>query len=53
MRRLLCWLYGHEIMATGPRQRICLRCRQQETLRRFGAILAWEQVTPAARGSRS
>lgn len=53
MRGLLCWLFGHDIMADGPRHRVCIRCHQREMLRRFGTVLAWElQTQPASRGSR-
>jgi hypothetical protein len=44
MRKLLCRLFGHDPMRTHAR-RVCLRCGQQETLRRFGRVLAWEVVT--------
>ena len=45
MRRLLCWLFGHEREAVGSRQRVCVRCHQRETMRRFGEVIAWEVVT--------
>jgi hypothetical protein len=44
MRKLLCWLFDHDRMATSSRHRICLRCGQRETLRHFDHVLAWEEV---------
>jgi len=53
MKRFLCWLFDHDRMTTSARHRICLRCGTRETLRYFGSVLAWEEVTSAAiRGSR-
>jgi hypothetical protein len=43
MSRFLCWLLGHDRMATSARQRICLRCGTRETLRHIGSVLAWEE----------
>jgi hypothetical protein len=48
MHRLLCRLFGHDLMTTSARHRICLRCGQRETLRDLGHVLAWEEVTGAA-----
>jgi hypothetical protein len=48
MRKLLCRLLGHDRMPTRARNRVCLRCGQRETLRDYGHVLAWEEVTPAA-----
>jgi hypothetical protein len=48
MSRLLCWLLGHDRMTTSPRQRVCLRCGARETLRRYGQVVGWEEVTEAA-----
>jgi hypothetical protein len=51
MRKLLCWLLGHDHMNTSARQRVCVRCDARETLRNYGDVLAWEAVTKAgARG---
>ena len=50
MAKLLCRLFGHDIMTTNLRHRICLRCGQRETLRRYGESLAWEEVTKSALG---
>jgi hypothetical protein len=48
MRKLLCRLFGHESKETTGRHRVCVRCGQQEILRRFGRVLAWEEVTEVA-----
>ena len=48
MRKLLCWLLGHERMASSARRRVCLRCGKRETLRHLGHVLAWEEVIEAA-----
>jgi hypothetical protein len=54
MRQFLCWLLGHDRMTTSTRNRICLRCGTRETLRRYGNVLGWEEVTKAViRGSRA
>ena len=45
MRGFLCWLLGHDRMTTSTRQRICLRCGTRETLRHFGNVSGWEEVT--------
>jgi hypothetical protein len=45
MRKLLCFLLGHDVMATTARRRVCLRCGQREALRRYGEVLAWEEMT--------
>jgi hypothetical protein len=45
VRKLLCRLLGHDRMTTSARQRVCVRCGQRETLRRYGNVLAWEEVT--------
>jgi hypothetical protein len=51
MRKLLCWLFGHDHMNTSTRNRICVRCSERETLRHYGAVVAWEVVARAvARG---
>jgi hypothetical protein len=53
MRRIFCWLFGHQIMAAGPRSRVCIRCNQHEQKRMFGQVVAWELVpAPAPRDSR-
>lgn len=48
MRKLLCWLLGHDCMVTSPRHRVCLRCGQRETLRDYGNVRGWEEVSRAA-----
>lgn len=48
MREFLCWLLGHDRMTTSSRQRICLRCGTRETLRHFGNVSGWEEVTGSA-----
>jgi hypothetical protein len=54
MSKLLCWLFDHDRMTTSARHRICLRCGMRETLRQFGRVLAWEELTKVAvRGSRA
>lgn len=53
MGKILCWLFGHTVEAAGHGKRVCVRCNQRETLRRFGTVIAWELVTePAERGSK-
>ena len=50
MRKVLCRFFGHDPMETSERQRVCQRCGQRETLRRYGRVLAWEEVTESALG---
>jgi hypothetical protein len=45
MRRLLCWLLGHDRMTGGGAHRTCLRCGMRETLRNYGHVRGWEEVT--------
>jgi hypothetical protein len=53
MRKLLCWLLGHDRMTSGGAHRTCLRCGMQEKLRNYGNVHGWEEVTRSARrGSR-
>lgn len=47
MRKLLCWLLGHDRMPTRTRHRICERCGTRETLRNYGRVVGWEEVTEA------
>jgi hypothetical protein len=47
MRKLLCWLFGHDRMVTGSRQRRCLRCGLRERRLMIGDIVAWEDTTPS------
>jgi hypothetical protein len=47
MSGFLCRLLGHDHMTTSVRHRICLRCGQRETLRSYGDVLAWEEMTAA------
>jgi hypothetical protein len=44
MRRLLCWIFGHDSVATSARRRICVRCEHRELLRQFGSVRAWEEA---------
>jgi hypothetical protein len=44
MRKLLCRLLGHNTRADGTRHRWCQRCGLKEALRRYGNVLAWEEV---------
>jgi hypothetical protein len=44
MKKLLCWIFGHDRMVTNTRHRVCLRCGQRETQRYFGTVMAWEEV---------
>lgn len=53
MQKLLCWLLGHDRMTTSNRHRVCLRCGAKETLRHYGSVAGWEEVTKAVRGSRA
>jgi len=48
MRKLLCRLLGHDRMAAGNRQRVCLRCGLRETRLMIGDSVAWEDTTAAA-----
>jgi hypothetical protein len=51
MRKLLCWLLGHDHMTNGGARRTCLRCGMQEKLRNYGNVRGWEEVArPAGRG---
>lgn len=52
MRKILCWFLGHDSMTTSPRRRVCLRCGHRETLRNYGNVRGWEEVSgTAVRGS--
>jgi Prophage protein (DUF1660) len=52
MKKLLCWLFGHDRMVSN-RNRVCQRCGAREILKRFGQVLAWEEVPEIrARSSR-
>jgi hypothetical protein len=42
--KLLCWLFGHDVMTTSARRRTCVRCGQRETLRDYGHVSGWEVV---------
>jgi hypothetical protein len=54
MRKILCWLLGHDRMTTSARRRVCLRCGQRETLRDYGNVRGWEEMgETAVRGSRT
>jgi hypothetical protein len=54
MKKLLCWLLGHDRMTTSASRRVCLRCGVRETRRNFGSVIAWEEQSPVAiRGSRA
>ena len=54
MRKLLCWLFGHDRMTTSARRRVCLRCGQRETRRQYEHVVGWEEVAEgAARGSKA
>ena len=44
MRRLLCWLLGHDRMTSGAAHRTCLRCGLRERLRSYGHVRGWEEV---------
>jgi hypothetical protein len=45
MWRILCWFLGHDCMTISARRRVCLRCGQRETLRDYGNVRGWEQVS--------
>jgi hypothetical protein len=49
MSKILCWLLGHDRLATRARYRVCLRCGKRERLRHYGPVLAWEEVANGAR----
>jgi hypothetical protein len=46
MKKLLCRLFGHDLMTTSARRRICLRCGLRETLRQYGSTTAWGEGVP-------
>jgi hypothetical protein len=48
MRKLLCRFFGHDRMAKGNRQRVCLRCGLAETRLMIGEVVAWEDTTAIA-----
>ena len=53
MRKILCWLLGHDCMTTSARRRVCLRCGLRETLRDYGNVRGWEEAGEAPpHGSR-
>jgi hypothetical protein len=45
MRRLLCWLLGHDRMTNRAAHRTCLRCGLREELRNYGHVRGWEEMT--------
>ena len=49
MKKLMCWIWGHDRLLTGSRLRLCLRCGQREKLRHFGRVSGWEEVSDSAR----
>jgi len=49
VKKLMCWIWGHDRMQTTPRQRECLRCGQKEKLRHFGGCDGWEELPNTAR----
>jgi hypothetical protein len=52
MRKILCWLLGHDCMPTSARRRVCLRCGLRETLRNYGNVLGWEEIGETASVAR-
>jgi hypothetical protein len=44
VKKLMCWLYGHDRMQTRARLRVCLRCGQREKLCQYGSVLGWEEL---------
>ena len=48
VKKLICWLWGHDRMQTGTRKRVCLRCGQREKLRDYGQVRGWEELTDTA-----
>ena len=44
MRKVLCWLLGHDRMATRTLYRICDRCGTREMLRNYGHVRGWEEI---------
>jgi hypothetical protein len=48
MGKILCRLFGHDCMTTSARRRVCLRCGLRETLRDYGNVRGWEEVSKAA-----
>ena len=49
LKKLMCWIWGHDRMQTGARLRVCLRCGQREKLRDFGRVLGWEELSKETR----
>ena len=49
VKKLMCWIWGHDRMQTKARQRVCLRCGQREALRQFGSSLGWEELPDTTR----
>lgn len=50
MRRLICWLFGHDRMTSSAAHRVCLRCGLREALHNYGHVRGWEEE--AARAAR-
>jgi hypothetical protein len=48
LKKLMCWIWGHDRMQTGARKRVCLRCGQREKLQQYGRILGWEELPDTA-----
>ena len=48
MKKLMCWIWGHDRMQTAARRRVCLRCGQREKLRQYGQVLGWEELSETA-----
>jgi hypothetical protein len=44
MRKILCWLLGHDCMTTSARRRVRLCCGLREPLRDYSNVLGWEDV---------
>jgi hypothetical protein len=48
MRRLVCWLLGHDRLPSRSSHRTCLRCGLREVLRNYGNVRGWEETRKAA-----
>jgi hypothetical protein len=48
VKKIMCWIWGHDRMQTTARRRVCLRCGQREKLRQFDSGHGWEELPDAA-----
>ena len=48
LKKLICWLWGHDRMQISTKQKVCLRCGQREELRDYGRVRGWEELPDTA-----